>query len=292
MHHYLRAIGFSNLHTQKQLNFILGDAVRHPTSRSILTIGSGVSLVQLYKEYGENLGISIIGEYDDDNELITEHYFPYFLGSSTKWEEGILIESHTDKEAYSGVSESYQFGIPLIFYLINISDYVRTKWSNEYNFSLNHVSYSGLSIDGKVILGVDKDEEQLKQEQKGQNKRKHLIAAAKNGDTEAIENLTLDDIDLYSSISKRAKSEDLYSIVDSSLIPYGINSEQYSLIGSIHDIHLLQNTITQETMYQLLVNVNETPVDILINTRDLTGEPAIGRRFKGTVWMQGNVVFP
>ena len=134
--------------------------------------------------------------------------------------------------------------------------------------------------------------EQLKQEQKGQNKRKHLIAAAKNGDTEAIENLTLDDIDLYSSISKRAKSEDLYSIVDSSLIPYGINSEQYSLIGSIHDIHLLQNTITQETMYQLLVNVNETPVDILINTRDLTGEPAIGRRFKGTVWMQGNVVFP
>lgn len=249
MHHYLRAIGFSNLHTQKQLNFILEDAVRHPTSRSILTIGSGVSLVQLYKEYGENFGISIIGEYDDDNELITEHYFPYFLGSSTKWEEGILIESHTDKEAYSGVSESYQFGIPLIFYLINISDYVRTKWSNEYNFSLNHVSYSGLSIDGKVILGVDKDEEQLKQEQKGQNKRKHLIAAAKNGDTEAIENLTLDDIDLYSSISKRAKSEDLYSIVDSSLIPYGINSEQYSLIGSIHDIHLLQNTITQETMY-------------------------------------------
>ncbi len=292
MHHYLRAIGFSNLHTQKQLNFILEDAVRHPTSRSILTIGSGVSLVQLYKEYGENFGISIIGEYDDDNELITEHYFPYFLGSSTKWEEGILIESHTDKEAYSGVSESYQFGIPLIFYLINISDYVRTKWSNEYNLSLNHVSYSGLSIDGKVILGVDKDEEQLKQEQKGQNKRKHLIAAAKNGDTEAIENLTLDDIDLYSSISKRAKSEDLYSIVDSSLIPYGINSEQYSLIGSIHDIHLLQNTITQETMYQLLVNVNETPVDILINTRDLTGEPAIGRRFKGTVWMQGNVVFP
>lgn len=292
MHHYLRAIGFSNLHTQKQLHFILEDAVRHPTSRSILTIGSGVSLVQLYKEYGENFGISIIGEYDDDNELITEHYFPYFLGSSTKWEEGILIESHTDKEAYSGVSESYQFGIPLIFYLINISDYVRTKWSNEYNFSLNHVSYSGLSIDGKVILGVDKDEEQLKQEQKGQNKRKHLIAAAKNGDTEAIENLTLDDIDLYSSISKRAKSEDLYSIVDSSLIPYGINSEQYSLIGSIHDIHLLQNTITQEIMYQLLVNVNETPVDILINTRDLTGEPAIGRRFKGTVWMQGNVVFP
>lgn len=67
----------------------------------------------------------------------------------------------------------------MIFYLINISDYVRTKWSNEYNFSLNHVSYSGLSIDGKVILGVDKDEEQLKQEQKGQNKRKHLIAAAK-----------------------------------------------------------------------------------------------------------------
>ncbi len=292
MHHYLRAIGFSNLHTQKQLNYILEDAIKHPTSRSILTIGSGVSLVQLYKEYGENLGISIIGEYDTSNELITEHYFPYFLGSSTKWEESILIESHIDKEAYSGVSEIYQFGIPLIFFLINISDYVRTKWSNEYNISLNHVSYSGLSTDGKIILGIDKDEEQIRLEKKGQTKRKYLLTAAKNGDTEAIENLTLDDIDLYSSISKRVKSEDLYSIVDSSLVPYGINSEQYSLIGTIHDIHLLQNTITKDTMYQLLVNVNETLVDILINIRDLTGEPAVGRRFKGTVWMQGNVVFP
>lgn len=292
MHHYLKAIGFSNLRTQKQVNLILEDVIQHPTNRSIVTIGSGISFVQLYKEYSDNFGISIVGEYDSDNRLLTEHYFPYFMGTSTKWEENILIEAHTDKEAYSGVSETYQFGIPLIFFLLNISDYVRTKWSNMHNHILNHVSYSALSVSGMIILGLDKDEDQLRQERNGQTKRRHLLAAAKNGDADAIENLTLDDIDLYSSISRRAKSEDIYSIVDSSIIPYGINSEQYSIIGTIHDIHLLENSITQDTMYQLLVDINETPVDILINTRDLMGEPAVGRRFKGTVWMQGSIDFP
>lgn len=292
MHHYLKAIGFSNLHTQKQVNLILEDVIRHPTNRSIVTIGSGTSFVQLQKEYRDNLGISIIGEYDASNHLITEHYFPYFTGSSTRWEESILIEAHTDKEAYSGISESYQFGIPLIFFLLNISDYIQTKWSNRQNHTWNHVSYSALSTDGRIILGIDKDEMQLRQERNGQTKRRHLLAAAKNGDADAIESLTLEDIDLYSSISRRAKSEDIYSIVDSSMIPYGANSEQYSVIGTIHDIHLLKNPITEETMYQLLIDINETSVDVLINTRDLLGEPAVGRRFKGNVWMQGVIDFP
>ena len=29
--------------------------------------------------------------------------------------------------------------------------------------------------------------------------------------------------------------------------------------------------------------------DVCINEKDLLGEPAIGRRFRGNVWMQGNL---
>ena len=154
------------------------------------------------------------------------------------------------------------------------------------------MSYGALSTDGKIILGIDKDEEQLRMEKKGQRNRNRLIAAAKEGDADAIENLTLEDIDLYSSISKRAKNEDLYSIVDSCFIPYGINSEQYSIIGTIQDIHILKNPVSEEELYQLLVEVNDIPVDILINAADLVGEPAIGRRFKGSIWIQGYVFLP
>lgn len=292
MHHFLRAIGFSKLRNLKQIQILLEDIVAHPTSRSITTIGAGTSFVQMTKEFGDSFGISVIGEYDESNHFILEHYFPFVLGTTPKWEESIIVEPHLEKEAYAGVSENTNIGIPLIFFLQNIADYIRTKWSNEYNRPLNQVSYGALSTDGKIILGIDKDEEQLRMEKKGQRNRNRLIAAAKEGDADAIENLTLEDIDLYSSISKRAKNEDLYSIVDSCFIPYGINSEQYSIIGTIQDIHILKNPVSEEELYQLLVEVNDIPVDILINAADLVGEPAIGRRFKGSIWIQGYVFLP
>lgn len=289
MHHYLRAIGFSKIRNLRQLNELLDDTIAHPSNRSITTIGTDTSMVQTSKEIGDTYGISMIGEYDDNNHLIIEHYFPYVIGTTTKWEDSILVEPHTDKEAYAGVSENTNIGIPLIFYLLNIADYVRNKWSNEYNRPFNQVTYSGLSTEGRILLGIDKDEAQLRLEEKGQKNRNRLIAAAREGDVEAIENLTLEDIDLYSSISKRAKSEDLYSIVDSCFIPYSVNSEQYSIVGTIHDFHLKVNPKTQETMYLLLVDVNDIAIDVMINTQDLLGEPAIGRRFKGNVWVQGYI---
>ena len=142
------------------------------------------------------------------------------------------------------------------------------------------------------MLGIDKDEEQLRQEANGRSNRNRLIAAAREGDADAIESLTLEDIDLYSAISRRAKKEDIYSIVDSCFIPYGVDSEQYSIMGTIRAIHTHENPITGEKLYQLLTDVNEILIDIMINQEDLLGEPAIGRRFKGTVWIQGYVNLP
>lgn len=292
MHHFLRAIGFSRIRSLKQMNELLSDFTAHPTSRSITTIGSGTSLVQLTKEIGESYGISMIGEYDENNQLLIEHYFPYVAGTTTRLEDCISIEAHSDKEAYAGVSENTNIGIPLIFFLQNIADYVRSKWSNEYSRPLTQVSYGALSTSGRIILGISKDEEQLRLERNGQRNRNRLIAAAKEGDADAIESLTLEDIDLYSSISRRAKNEDLYTIVDSCFIPYGVNSEQYSIIGTILDMHMLKNPFTDDTLFQLLVEVNDIQLDVLINAIDLLGEPQIGRRFKGSVWIQGHVYIP
>lgn len=292
MHSYLRAIGFSRIRNLKELHLVLDDIVQHPTERSITTIGAGTSLVQMTREYDTTYGISIIGEYDDDRNFILEHYFPYVLGTTTKLEDNILIEPHTDCEGYAGVSENTNIGVPLIFFLQNIAEYVRNKWSNEYNRTMNLVSYSALSTEGRIILGIDKDEEQLRLEERGQKNRNRLIAAAKEGDADAIENLTLEDIDLYSTISRRVKSEDLYSIIDSCFIPFGINSEQYSIIGNIHDIHTHKNPITGENLYLISVEVNEIFIDVMINATDLLGDPAIGRRLKATVWMQGHVYLP
>ena len=42
----------------------------------------------------------------------------------------------------------------------------------------------------------------------------------------------------------------------------------------------------------MTINCNELLFDICINKTDLLGEPEAGRRFKGTVWMQGYINYP
>lgn len=56
---------------------------------------------------------------------------------------------------------------------------------------------------------------------------------ARDGNKNAMENLTMNDMDLYSSLSRRIMKEDVLSIVESSFIPYGIESDQYVVIGEI-----------------------------------------------------------
>lgn len=121
--------------------------------------------------------------------------------------------------------------------------------------------------------------------------RIRLIEAAKKGDEDAMESLTIEDIDLYSKISRRAMKEDLYSIVDSCFMPSGIECDQYSIIGEIKKIKIVKNIYTKEVIYVMELESNDLVFPVCINSKDLLGEPEVGRRFKGQIWMQGILNF-
>ncbi|MCR5802289.1 MAG: DUF3881 family protein, partial [Lachnospiraceae bacterium] len=107
-----------------------------------------------------------------------------------------------------------------------------------------------------------------------------------------IETLTLEDMDTYNTISKRIKNEDVYSIVDTSFMPYGVECDQYSVIGDILAFRKVENHITGEEIYILTICCNDLTFDVAINIIDLFGEPQVGRRFKGVIWLQGNINYP
>lgn len=130
-----------------------------------------------------------------------------------------------------------------------------------------------------------------KTEKKAASKRSRLIEAAKRGDEEAIETLTVEDIDLFSSVSRRVAREDIYSIVDTCFMPSGIECDQYSVIGNILSVDRRINRITGEEIFLLGLECNDLLFTAAINAADLLGEPVPGRRFKGQVWIQGNVCF-
>ena len=50
-------------------------------------------------------------------------------------------------------------------------------------------------------------------------------------------------------------------------------------------------TFTKEEIYQLHLECNDLLFSVCINSKDLLGEPAVGRRFKGQIWMQGRLNF-
>ena len=121
--------------------------------------------------------------------------------------------------------------------------------------------------------------------------RNSLLEAAKNGDEDAMETLTIEDIDMYSQISRRVMKEDIYSIVDSCFMPCGIECDQYSVIGEITRIDVKQNRVTGEEVYDLTLDCNDMVFHVGVAKRDLVGEPRVGRRFKGQIWMQGAARF-
>ena len=107
----------------------------------------------------------------------------------------------------------------------------------------------------------------------------------------AIETLTLDDIDIYSQVSRRLVNEDVFSIVDTYFMPYGIECDLYSIMGEILAVRKRKNTLTGVEVYQMKLNVNELQFDVCVPTESVMGEPEIGRRYKGTIWLQGYINF-
>ena len=221
MHDYLRAIGFSKIKTKKDIKEILDMVVAEPTQEFITDNGVESALGEKSRGFGNRLGITVRGEYDDNGEFEYDYYFPYFQGKYVTTKEEVLIEKHADREDYVGVCDEVNVGVSLIFHLLNMASYIDCiHYEKEYP-KVKPVILSGLSLLGKVIFPTVKNEAQVNRRKARNSTRNNMIAAAREGDQEAIDNLALEDIDLYASISRRAKTEDVLSIVDSYFMPYG-----------------------------------------------------------------------
>ena len=133
------------------------------------------------------------------------------------------------------------------------------------------VNLTGLAIEGKVLLPLHKTRKQIEMAKVAARDRNNLLEAAKKGDEDAMETLTIEDIDLYSQVSRSAMKEDLYSIVDSSFMPCGIECDQYSIIGEITGIETKENRVSGELVYDLTISCSDMVFHVGIAQKDLDG---------------------
>lgn len=289
MHDYLRTIGFSQIQTKDDMESLIQKVLLEPDEKLFYELRGNRAIVQLNKDFSEYFGISVVGESKEDGTMSVEYSYPYLKGKNMFYQEEIHVEKYSDRFAYAGVSENVNIGVPLIFYIHNFVHYLNMSEYEKLFPKVNNVVLAGLSLEGTVILNIEKDEGQVRKERANTNNRNQLLEAAKEGDMDAIEILTLDDMDTYTMISRRAKKEDVFTIVDSYCIPYGIETDKYSIMGTIMDVNESINELTKEEVYYMSINCNDLDFEVCINKIDILGEPVIGRRFKGIVWLQGIV---
>lgn len=288
MHLFLRAIGFSTYKSSTQESKLIRNAIKDALELGQIQYNSDLQTGFIMHPFGDGFGICIKGAYNGTGKFKMDYYFPYLISDCKSNVEELTIERHADKESYAIVCDEVKAGVTLIFFLQNIFDYY--KYGKDIVCGRS-IYLSALSLKGTIILPVNKNDQQIKKLKKDSFVRNNLIAAAKNGDEEAMENLTIDDIDTITQLNRRITNEDIYSIVDTAFMPCGVECDQYAVVGEISDYELKTNTLTNETIYVLTLDCNDIPLKVAINSKDLLGEPSVGRRFKGAVWISGHVNF-
>lgn len=293
LHKYLRAVGFSEYTTTGKIQELIKETVVHSDSRNYANNGDeDVVIAEFCKDFAENMGISVCGEFDDKDNFIFYYYYPYLKGTCVSSMEDVSIERHAANESYAGVCDDVKVGVTLIFYLQNMITYIKYRNSDRFPIRGTSLTLSALSSQASVMMPIRKSEKQKKKSRQSSINRNQLIEAARKGDEEAIESLTLEDMDTYTAISQRIQKEDVFSLVDTYFMPYGVECDQYSILGEITDCHVVKNKLTGEDVWLMTVDCNELNFDVCINAKDLYGEPMVGRRMKGVIWLQGKVNYP
>ena len=289
MNRYLRAIGFLNNFTIQDYERIVEDITFRPEG-SVITDNLQAKYLILDKnlDCGENIGICVRVIKDAAGNVHRDSVFPYLRTNDMVDHEVCSFEKKVSGEEFLGVFENFNLGENIFFYVQNVDELY--KRPNIKNIPCS-VSLSGLSIAGNVILPIKKNETQREDAKEFNKKRVNLLNRATNGDHNAFATVRYDDIMTNVTVSEQVfvESMDIYTVVDSSFIPCGAECDLYSVLGEITDFKKIENAISGEEVYILDVNVKGEILKICINEKDLFGEPQVGFRFKGTVWLQGRI---
>lgn len=298
MHLYLKAVGLGSINTRREYDKLIRQIIKESIEKSTVMYsdipylpGDKVFPAQIKHYFNKVCGISLNGFYDPKRKSFKLDYvFPFLDGSVESYESEVSIGRKTEREAFNALCDEPGRGIALIFHLSNPIDYLMSKPIMA-DFNDKTVRIAAMANEGTVLLPVNKSEHQIDKCRAATAARNNLINLAKKGDTAAIDNLTIEDLDTYTDIYKRMHNEDVFTIVDSSFMPSGFECDSYSVVGNIVESRMLSNNYTGEDVYVMTLECNDIVFDMCINARDLIGEPADGRRFKGRIWLQGQVEF-
>ena len=92
MHKFLRAVGFSQYTEKKQVQKLIRDIIIHADERSYTTVGKKTLVAEFDRNFAEDIGIAVCGEFDEDDTYSFDYYLPYLRSDLVSTAEDISIE--------------------------------------------------------------------------------------------------------------------------------------------------------------------------------------------------------
>ena len=293
MHKYLRAVGFSDpMNSMDRLNLI--DDIKTKSSYHVQA-ASLYSTEEMLTEYRLDLaggcGLTMVGTFEDENDFLAGQIEPYLTPDSVTSMEEVFVEERIDNRSFAGICDDMRVGTTLIFRLLNPVEYLRYSAFEELPHPGTSVCLSALSVEGTVVLSLEKspyDQHVIRQRA---DRRRKMMEAARDGDDQAMQAITMEDMDTYGDLLNKIKDSDILTLVDSFFMPTGAECDVYYILGDILACRQVRNPYTLDRIHILTIRCSGIEFNVAINDKDLFGHPEPGRRFKGVIWLQGIIRF-
>lgn len=295
MNRYLEAIGFKSIRNREQMEKLSREAIINFDQRQVYANEQGALVGSFIKKFGPNMGIVVMGEFDSGKNFHPSSTTPFLHSDVISSTSYIEIEKKRAGEEYAGCLDDFHFGSAVVFHLINAGEYMdglqksKSSLHKQDEIYPGYVCLSALSISGRIILPVLKNE--FEDEEIIQRTENHarLSEKARKGDEDALDELADYEYTVMEEVQQRIQQEDLLTIVDTSLFPSGMEADQYRVVGTILDCERVKNSKTEEMIWQMNLKVCGIHIRLAIHESSLLGYPKPGRRFRGNVWLAGEI---
>ena len=282
----LSAIGMSRYTDQLSIDQFISKQLMEGRLRAQHYMKEGRLHVEMYKEMGP-FQLIMRGALEPDHHIRISMICPSI--KEKRGYEMIECEIHEDDN-----DDLYLFGqekSTLEGICLRISEVNRFyKDKKLMDLEKAFVSCYGLSFEGKILLGIDRSEDDMAAIEEIESHRRGLLQRAIDGDERAIHQIQKEDDRTEQEIEDRLRQEDVYSIFDGFLYPAeGAQDNYYTVLGDIVHINKLMNDETEEWCYYLDLNVLGQILRVCINPKDLLGQPMQGCRFLGKVSFFGRL---
>ncbi|MDO5696245.1 MAG: DUF3881 family protein [Eubacteriales bacterium] len=272
MYRYLRAIGYTGLHSRAEAMNYLSHFVTRDSGRL------------MNHECGLDMGVMIYLNPEFD-QYTMEYFFPYARGDRAMRIHDLAVEERSEGPGYFGVIEDERNLLLLSFLCTN------PEMLTAGDYPECSVYLSGFSLSGKILLPAKEPVHEKISKTDNATRNRHFqhsdIDDVHSKDS-LIEYINREE-ELYHLLRERMKTESLYRIIETTLMPYGVECDTYHVLGNILAVDEIINRDTGEIVLKLDLETYGYKFPVYINSRDILGEPLPGRRFKGNVRLQGVV---